>query len=51
MLNREKILELIVKKCESELNYHDIVNEYDEMVEFRLIAEFIVDCIFDVWRD
>lgn len=51
MLGREEITELIVKKCENELNYYDIVNECDEMVEFRQIVEFILDCFFDVWRE
>lgn len=50
MVTREEIINSLVEKCEYELNYYDIVNESAEMVEFRLIVEFILDCILDVWR-
>lgn len=48
---RDEIIDLITKKCENELNYYDVVNESAEMVDFRLITEFISGVIFDVWKD
>ncbi len=47
---REEIVNSMVKKCENELNYYDIVNESAEMVEYKLIIEFILDQILGVWK-
>lgn len=51
MPTREEIIDAITKKCEDELNYYDVVNESAEMVEFRMIVEFILDTVFGVWSD
>ena len=48
---KESITNAIVRKCEDELNYYDVVNESAEMVEYDLIVEFILDAIFSVWSD
>ena len=46
---RDDITKSIVEKCENELNYRDIVNECTEKIDFGLIVEFILNCIFGVW--
>ena len=50
MPTRDEIINAMVKKCEEELNYYDVVNESAEMVEYDLIVEFILDAIFCFWR-
>ena len=51
MVVRDELIDSIAKSCEKELNYYDVVNESAEMVEYRLIVEFILEIIFDVWND
>lgn len=33
----------IVKLCENELNYYDIVDECSETVEFGMIIDFLIE--------
>ena len=51
MTTRDEIIDSLTEKCESELNYYDIVNESAEEVEYRMIVEFVLDTIFGFWKD
>lgn len=51
MQTKEQIIDLLTEKCESELDYYEIVNECAEKVEYRLIVELIVDTILEVWKE
>lgn len=51
MATKEQIIDLLTEKCETELDYYEIVNERSEEVNYRLIVEFVLDNIFDVWKD
>lgn len=51
MTTRDEIIDLLTEKCESELDYYEIVNECAETVEYRLIVEFVLDSILGVWKD
>lgn len=51
MARKEELIDSLTVKCEMELNYYDLVNERNEEIDFRLIVEFIVDTILDVWKD
>lgn len=51
MATRDEIIDSLTERCESELDYYEIVNESAEKVEYRLIVEFIFDTMLDVWKD
>ena len=50
MTTRDEIIDLLTKRCENELDYYDVANESAEEVEYRLIIEFILDTMLDVWK-
>ena len=41
----------LIKLCEQELDYYDIVNESNETVEFGLIIEFLTEKYIEILRD
>ena len=48
---RKDAIDAMVHKCNTELNYQDIVNECTETINYRLIVELILDTIVSVWAD
>ena len=50
MPTKDEIIDALTEKCEGEFDYYELVNEHREEVNFRLIVEYIVDIIFDVWE-
>ena len=50
MTTRDEIIDSLAEKCEYELDYYDVVNESAEEVEYRLIVEFVLDTLLDVWK-
>ena len=51
MTIRKEIINSLTQRCENKLDYYDLVNERTEEIDFRLIVEFILDCILDVWDE
>lgn len=50
MTIRDEIIDSLAEKCESKLDYYELVNERTETIDFRLIVEFVLDCVFGVWE-
>jgi hypothetical protein len=48
---RKEIIKSLVEKCENKFDYYDVVNEIMGTVDFDLLVEFILDCIFGVWAN